>query len=240
MKRTIPWRGLGVAAVTVGLLGPPALARQVSDPGQVALRYSEVQRKNAAAMRQYNWKSRLEYQVEGETKVMKLNLVRFDQDGKLEKTEIGGESNVKKKSGLRGRRQKKKMRKTKEKWEEIAEMVNAYTHASAGQMLDFLQTAAFKPGTGVMSGTVRVSGSDYMKPGDGISMWVDRQTEQIVKLEFHTYLQTEETKRVMVNGTVSYKTLAGGHAYPARTEVDLPVEKARVVVENFDHIRQGE
>jgi hypothetical protein len=49
----------------------------------------EAQRANAAALREYTWKSRTELTLKGETRSVRLEQVRYDLDGRLQKTQIG-------------------------------------------------------------------------------------------------------------------------------------------------------
>ena len=53
--------------------------------------FAEAQRANQLALRQYSWKSRTELKVNGESKQVRLEQVRFDLDGRLQKTVIGGD-----------------------------------------------------------------------------------------------------------------------------------------------------
>src|SRR5690349_3913619 len=51
--------------------------------------FAESQKANAQALRQYSWKSRTEIKVKGESKNVKLEQVRYDANGSLQKTPIG-------------------------------------------------------------------------------------------------------------------------------------------------------
>ena len=51
--------------------------------------FAESQKANAQALRQYTWKSRTELKLKGESKSVKLEQVRYDLNGKLQKTPIG-------------------------------------------------------------------------------------------------------------------------------------------------------
>jgi hypothetical protein len=51
--------------------------------------FAESQKANAQALRQYSWKSRTEIKLKGESKNVTLEQVRYDENGKLQKTPIG-------------------------------------------------------------------------------------------------------------------------------------------------------
>ncbi len=52
--------------------------------------FAEAQKQNSGALKQYTWKSRTEIKMKGESKNVKVEQVRYDIDGKRQKTEIGG------------------------------------------------------------------------------------------------------------------------------------------------------
>src|SRR3982750_252409 len=51
--------------------------------------FAESQKANAQTLRQYTWKSRTEIKLKGESKNVKLEQVRYDANGKVQKTPIG-------------------------------------------------------------------------------------------------------------------------------------------------------
>jgi hypothetical protein len=69
------------AALLVALGSTLALAQ-----GQPT--FAESQKANAQALRQYSWKSRTEIKLKGESKNVKAEQVRYDVNGKLQKTPI--------------------------------------------------------------------------------------------------------------------------------------------------------
>ena len=52
------------------------------DPAAMASGYAQEAQQNAALMRQYSWKMRVEVTVKDETKPPKIYQMRFDVDGK--------------------------------------------------------------------------------------------------------------------------------------------------------------
>src|SRR5215217_2734997 len=75
--------GQCVAALLVALGSTLVLAQ-----GQPT--FAESQKANAQALRQYSWKSRTEIKLKGESKNVKVEQVRYDANGKLQKTPSGG------------------------------------------------------------------------------------------------------------------------------------------------------
>ena len=52
--------------------------------------FAQAQKENSAALKNYTWKSRTELVMKGESKNVKLEQVRYDLDGKQQKTDISG------------------------------------------------------------------------------------------------------------------------------------------------------
>src|SRR5690242_14177756 len=72
---------------TVALVAPSSAIVFAQDKGQPS--FAESQKANAQALRQYSWKSRTEIKVKGESKNVKVEQVRYDANGTLQKTPIG-------------------------------------------------------------------------------------------------------------------------------------------------------
>src|SRR3954454_6510796 len=73
---------LRAAVVLVALCSPMVVAQDKPS-------FAESQKANAQALRQYSWKSRTEIKLKGESKNIKLEQVRYDASGTLQKTPIG-------------------------------------------------------------------------------------------------------------------------------------------------------
>jgi hypothetical protein len=185
------------------------------------------------AIRNYIWTQRTEIVVDEEAKPAQLHLIRFDAEGELQRTPLSAPPEEKKKRGVRGRIQKKKEKKAKEAAQAVSELVKKYTFPSAGTLVDFFQRATFAPGTEAMKGTVQVLGSGFLMPGDSVSFWIDPDTGEARRFTFHTRLNGNS-----VDGTVNYRTVPDGPAYPARTVVNISEEEVRATIENFDFREQ--
>ena len=80
-----------------------------TDTDQLALDVANAQKANQAAITKYSWHVKADLAMDGVSKANVINEVRFNTEGKLETTVVGGESHVEKKRGMRGRQQEKKM-----------------------------------------------------------------------------------------------------------------------------------
>src|SRR3954449_8816815 len=84
MRGTRPVTSFRAAVALVALCSAMVLAQDKTQPS-----FADGQKANAQALRQYGWKSRTEIKLKGESKNVKLEQVRYDADGKLQKTPIG-------------------------------------------------------------------------------------------------------------------------------------------------------
>jgi hypothetical protein len=210
-----------VASIAV----PGAGAQQIPESAQLAIEISEARNANDALLHKYRWKRRVEVDEEGKGKRVNLKLFRFELDGTLQSTLLSEE--------VEGKIKKKEIEKQKEKGELLVDLIDRYTHASAGELVDFFSDAGFEYGSGKLSDTIQVKGISFAIKGDTVAMWVDRETKQVRKLTVTTALEEER-----VDAIIDYKTLNSGLSYPARILVKLPAEKIRAVVETFDYETQ--
>jgi hypothetical protein len=215
---------LVVACIAV-LPGTPA-GSQPPDPAAMAKRYSESAQKNAALLRQYSWKMRTEVTIKGDTKPAQIYQMRYDLDGKLQKTQLTAPQEVKKKRGIRGAIQKGRIEDFQEWVAELTDLVKGYMAPSPGTMLDFYARATMSPAT---DSTAQVSAPAFLQKGDRATFWVDRETGAPVRFRFDTTLDGDP-----VEGNVDFGRIPGGPPYAARVKVSVPARNVSAKIENFD------
>jgi hypothetical protein len=206
------------------------IGAQQPDPAAMASAYGQDAQQNAALMRQYGWKMRVEVTVKDEIKPAKMYQMRFDADGKPQKTLLTAEKKQKKKRGVRGRVQKKKTKAMKEWAGELADVVKTYTTATPGTMLDFYAKAKMTLET---DGTVKIAGTEFMQSGDTATFWLDQQTKRARRFSFTTILDGDP-----MTGEVQYARVPAGPSYAAQTVISVPAKKVRAKVETFDYAKQ--
>ena len=138
--------------------------------------FAEAQQANQAALRQYSWKSRTELKVDGEIKQVRLEQVRYDIDGRLQKTLIGGsqapEASRPGPPGPARAIKKQIVEKKKEEFKDmlgdLAALAESYAHLSPERMKAFAARAAVTKGQGIETGSVRIQGRDVQAMGDQI------------------------------------------------------------------------
>jgi hypothetical protein len=120
-------------------------------------KFSAVQKENAQKLRAYTWKQRLELQLKGETKKVLLNQMRYDVDGKQQKTPLStGEPQqqaAQVPAGKRGGRVKAKVvenkkEEFKEMMEGLAALVTSSGHIPPDKLKAALSQAKVTAGQG--------------------------------------------------------------------------------------------
>jgi len=218
---------LGAATLLFPAAG--ALRAQAPPPGQQADQYAANARQNAALLRQYSWKMRIEPTVKGEIQAPTVYQLRFDLDGNLQKTVLAAPPAAEPK-GLGKRIKAKKLAAAKDWAEDLAEVVKRYLSPTPGNMMDFLAKART---TQAQDGTAQVTGSGFLNPGDAATFWFDRETRAAVRYAFTTTLQGDP-----VQGKVDYGQVQGGPQYAARLLVQIPAKQVSAKIETFDYLKQ--
>lgn len=107
--------------LTAGAAAPVAAQTPPADGWRVSAK------QNAAALRMYTWKMRVEVSLKGEPKPAKLFQMRFDADGKLQKTSLTQAAPpAQPQRGLKGRIVAKKTAEMKDYVEDLADLCKGY------------------------------------------------------------------------------------------------------------------
>ncbi|MCG8455736.1 MAG: hypothetical protein MI919_05600 [Holophagales bacterium] len=231
-------RTLEMITISMLTLAATVAFAQQPDPAQLALQYSQAAKQNAAMLTRYSWKMRTEVNVtvQGEAEqVVKLYEVRFDLDGRPQKTELTAPrapaEPPKRGIGIRTRiknAKKQEIVAEYKRWAgELSELVESYTTPSAGTMLDFYSEATYTP---VENGLVKVEGRDFLQPGDSVTFVIDAATKAPRSFAFKTLLG-----RDTVQGNVEYGQAPAGPRYAARTTVHVPAKSVTAKVETYEY-----
>ena len=219
---------IGSLAAILGAAALPALAQ--GDPGAMASQYAANAKANAALTRQYTWQMRVEVTLKGEPKPAQLYQMRFDVDGKPQKTLLSAPQEQKKSRGIRGRIKENKIEDFKEWAGKLAELVKDYMAPTPGTMMDFYSKAKYSQSS---DGKILISGQGFIQPGDNASYWIDPATKIPSRFEFQTVLDGDP-----VSGKVEFGQVPGGPQYTARIIVSVPAKKVSAKIENFNYQRQ--
>ena len=220
---------------TIGLISLMGAAfgliqAQKPDPAAMASQYAATAKQNAQLMRQYTWQMRTELTLKGEPKPAQLYQMRFDADGKPQKTLISAPVEQDKKRGIRGRIRENKIEEFKDWAGELSELVKDYLAPTPGTMMDFYSKAAYAHAP---DGSVQVSSTNFLNKGDKATFWLDPNTQIPIRFTFETVLDKDA-----VSGQVDFAQVAGGPQYASRVTINVPSKEVTSKIENFNYQKQ--
>jgi hypothetical protein len=228
-------RSLGVAAIAITLVSITS-----AEDGALRAEFVQAQQANAAALREYTWKSRTELSLKGEVKSVTLEQVRYDLDGRRQKTRIGGSAEPSAASAARfdplappsGPVRRIVAAKKKAEFEDLmhdlSALAESYAHPSLETLHAFARQAA-RTKT-IEAGLVRVQSRNLVVTGDSMIVWIDPLTSMIRRTEIDTVLQGER-----VEMAVDFRSLPNGLTYQARSLLRYPSKRIALTVETYDH-----
>ena len=169
--------------------------------------------------------------LDGEQKKVDIFQVRYDMEGQLQKTRIGGEADAKK---VRGPMRKKAAKK---KNKEVGE----FAAALQGQLAKYTEPASLQKaleGAFVKTegGVLKLQAQDIVQQGDSILIEVVPATKQPMSITVKTAVDGSP-----VGLNVMFQKLADGTNYAAHSTIDSEFDKKKIemVTENYNHIKQG-
>ena len=199
--------------------------------------FAESQKANAQALRQYSWKSRTEIKLKGESKNVKLEQVRYDLNGKLQKTPIGGpppQAAAPAQGGRGGRLKKKVIENKKEEFGEmmqgLGQLVASYGQLPPEKLQAFAANATKGRGEGAMQGTAQIQGVNVLQPGDSMTLWIDPASQMMRRVEIKTIYDKKPATLV-----AEYRSVPNGPTYMARAVLSYPEKNVELTVDNYDY-----
>ncbi|MGD8413442.1 MAG: hypothetical protein PVF33_04380 [Candidatus Latescibacterota bacterium] len=205
------------------------LVSAATDSDELALAVADAQHANLEAMAKYTWRVKSNITLNGESKATSITEMRFNADGELEATNAGGESNIEKKRGLRGRRQAKKIEDFAEYLEGVLDQSFKYIFLTKGMMVDIFDRAKITES----ESSIDVSAGDLFVKGDELTMTIDPATKLTKKLTFKTTLGDDA-----IHGAVTLDSVENGPSKPAKLEFDIPTQNVKITSETYDWVEQ--
>jgi hypothetical protein len=231
-----------VAFVTVASLQaqqPPAQAAGGGAQDQVAALKTSMQQ-GLARTRQYEWVETTIISLKGEEKARKQNRCYYGADGKVQKVSLdqapAPEQAASGRGGRRGARVKEKVVENKkdemkEYMEQAAALIHSYVPPDPAK-IQAAKDAGRVAANPQAAGKVRLVISQYLKPGDSLTLDVDGAANRLTGLGVNTYLDKADEP---VTLAVQMNALADGALYAAQTTLDAKAKNITVVIQNSGH-----
>ena len=196
-------------------------------------KFAQAQKQNGAQLRQYSWMSRTELKLKGDSKNIKMESVRYEASGELQKPPMDNPTLPPQNSGAQqrgGRLKQKVVEKKKEEYIDplggLAKLAQAYAHLTPEQTQAFAQGATISR---AQTGAVEIQGINVVVKGDSVTVQVDPSTFLIRQATVDSPYEQNPLKV-----TVNYQVIPQGPSYPAK--VDLS-DRARDVGRGHDSKR---
>ena len=235
-----------VAAVAVLVMGSLAQAQQAATTppaggkadAVAALKQSLQQ--GLAKAKQYEWVETTVISLKGEEKARKQNRCYYGADGKVQKIPIEQPAAQEKpqagRGGRRGGALKEKIVENKkdemqEYMAKAAALIHSYVPPKPEQ-IQAAKDAGRVKATPQAGGAVSVAISEYVQPGDALTIGLDPAAGTLLSLAVNSYLDKKEDT---VTLDVKMNTLADGALYAAETKLDAKAKNITVVIQNTGH-----
>jgi len=171
------------------------------------------------ALREYSWSMRTAVTVQDEQAIVKVDKMRYDLDGMLQVTPLGGSGQ------LSSERQ--------QLVDTLADFAFEYAQPDPQKFVTFVARADQWEGRGAKAGITRIEGEDFLRLDDSVQ--INARNGSMDKGKFISSL---EGFHVVVEA--EYRTLPeNGPRYVARLTAEVPAEALELTIENFDYIRNA-
>jgi hypothetical protein len=203
--------------------------------------FKQSMQEGLARIRQYEWVETTIISLKGEEKARKQNRAFYGADGKVQKVPIGGAPPATEDNKGGGRRRgggrvKEKIVENKkediqEYMEEAVKLIHSYVPPNAAQ-IQAAKDAGHVTVSPPANGRVHIEITQYVKPGDSLSVDLDAAANRLVGLTVKSYLDKPDEPITLA---ADMKALPDGALYAAETTLDAKAKNIRVVVQNSGH-----
>lgn len=225
-------------ALTVALV---TLSLAKGQSQEMQERIAEI--KQAAAMNkqmlaQYTWTEQDIISIKGEEKKEELYNVQLGPDGKPQKTPIDPSSvsdEERRRRGLRGRVIEKKTEEYKEYADSIKTLIEQYVPPDREMLQQAYQQGNIMIGPQAGApGEYKVVISNYIKPGDNMTLVMDRAEKDLVSLSIATYLNDPKNA---VNVNVEFTGIPGGPNHVSSETINGVSKELTIAIQNSNYQR---
>jgi uncharacterized protein (DUF2147 family) len=199
------------------------------DNAHLALDIANAQEKNRAQLMNYSWQRSAKAFMNEEEKVHTLVKVWFNTEGKMESSVLSSQSSGKQARGIRGRAQQNAGEDMLALIEHSINMSIKYVYLSKGNWIDLVDMAEVK----VDGGVVKIDAKDLLVKGDEVHYSIDDSTKL-----FKSIKVTSPADEKTFTSSIDFKIMSDGTNHPSHTEIMIPSESLKILVENIDYIKQ--
>ena len=221
-----------VTFVTAGCLmlaSADFLAQTGSTPAERVAALKQNLAQSQKLLRQYQWTETTMIGLKGEEKARTQKRCFYGADGKLQKTPIGEPAAAASGGGGRGRLATRVVENKKDDMKEYMAQASALIQKYVPPNAEAIQNARERMKLDAGANQVRLTFTDYLLPGDHVSIDVDPKDSHLLGLAVASYIDKKEDT---VTLEVTTGTLTGGITYISESTLDAAAKNIRVVIEN--------
>jgi hypothetical protein len=228
-------RGLltcGVLAFTIEL--SPYLAAQNPDMQQKVAEAKEAMARNKQLLAQYTWVEQVTISLKGEQKKQEHFQVHLGPDGKQQKQSLDPPPAP---PEHEGRLKKRVVEKKTEEYKDYADQIKALIQQYVPPDKDMLQQA-YQAGNVMVGsqpgapGLYRLVISNYIKPGDSMTLVMDKTRKDLVSIAIASYM---DDPKDAVNVSVQFMGIPGGPNHVSAETIDGVSKQLTIAIQNSNY-----
>ena len=223
-----------VATAALGAALSPKLLAQNPEMQQKVAEAKEAAARNKQLLAQYTWVEQVTISLKGEQKKQEHFQVRLGPDGKPQKTSLDPPPAP---PEHEGRLKKHIVEKKKEEYKDYADQIKALIQQYVPPEKDLIEQAREKgnimmgPAAGAPS-EYRLVLSNYVKPGDNMTLVIDKAQKDLASLSIATYLNEPSDA---VNVTVQFARVPNGPNHVSAETINGVSKQLTIAIQNSNY-----
>jgi hypothetical protein len=222
----------GILGFAIGIL--PSLAAQNPDMQQKVAEAKEAVARNKQLLAQYTWVEQVTISLKGEQKKQEHFQVSLGPDGKQQKQSLDPPAAP---PEHEGRLKKHVIEKKTEEYKDYADQIKALIQQYVPPEKDLLQQAyqagnvmvGSEPG---VPGQYRLVISNYLKPGDNMTLVMDKTQKDLVSITIGSYM---DDPKDAVNVSVQFMGIPGGLNHVSAETINGVSKQLTIAIQNSNY-----
>jgi len=226
---------LGIALLALTALLAPRMRAQNPEMQQRVSDLKQAVAVNKQMLAQYTWTEQDIISLKGEEKKEELYNVQLGPDGKPQKTPVDPNSmsdSDRQRHGLRGRIVEKKTEEYQDYAQSIKTLIQQYVPPEQQLIEQARQQGNILMGPTGAPGEFRLVISNYVKPGDSMTVVVNKSQIALVSLSIATYLSDPSDA---VNVNVQFSRLPDGTNHVSTETINGVSKQLTIAIQNTNY-----
>jgi hypothetical protein len=226
------------ASAIVMVAGALVVSAQNPELQQKVAEVKEAMAANKQALAQYTWQEQVTVSLKGDVKKQEHFQVRLGPDGKPQKQSLDAPQEAAAPSGGRLKQHvvEKKKDEYKDYVDQIKDLIQQYVPPEKAMLEQAAQqgNVALGPAGGA-PGQYQLVLSNYVKPGDKMTLLFDKEQKALVSVTIASYLSDPKDA---VNVSVTFAGIPGGPNHVASQSIDGVSKQLTIVIANslYQHL----